>query len=92
MMAHCKPDELQDISDVLDGIRALDLLKEKKVGIFYLKSKGFLHFHSKGKERWADVRDGLEWGTPIFLKFNPTRNEKVTFLKEVKKRYQTSIH
>ena len=34
------------------------MLKEKKRGTFYLKSRGFLHFHQDPAGFFADVRDG----------------------------------
>ena len=46
-MSHCKPEQLSDVEIVLDEIKKFDLIKEKKKGVFYLKSKAFLHFHVK---------------------------------------------
>lgn len=90
-MAHCPFNKLSDISDVLEEVRELEKLKEPKVGIFYLKSKGFLHFHEKDGRRWADVREGASWGDEIDLPFNATKTLKRAFLNEVKKRYQTTL-
>lgn len=55
-MAHCPYDLLADISDALDRLRALPGMVERKPGIFYIKGDGFLHFHIKDGDRWADVK------------------------------------
>lgn len=55
-MAHCPYDLLTDISGALDRLRTLPGIVERKPGIFYIKGDGFLHFHIKDGERWADVK------------------------------------
>lgn len=87
-MAHCKPNELDDIKEILFAIRSIPGLKEKQTGIFYFKGKGFLHFHSKDNKRWSDVRCGVGWGDPIDLPFKPTKAQQLSFLKSVKKYYK----
>ena len=66
-MAHCPYEQLADLSAVLAVLRALPGITEKKPGIFYWRSKGFAHFHIKNGQRWADVRDGADGGTPLDL-------------------------
>ena len=58
-MRHARPEDLDRIEPLLAGIRAAaaGLLKEKKRGCFYLKSKGFLHFHEDPKGMFADIED-----------------------------------
>jgi len=58
-MRHARPEDLDRIEPLLAGIRAAaaGLLKEKKRGCFYLKSKGFLHFHEDPKGMFADIGD-----------------------------------
>jgi hypothetical protein len=91
-MAHCPYDLLKDLESSLDVIRALPRIKEAKPGIFYLKGKGFLHFHiDKENKRWADVSNGKSWGTPIVLPFKPSRKILGEFLKEVEKRYSKVV-
>ena len=85
-MGHCKPEELMDIKELLTELASFEKVKEKKFGTFYLKSKGFLHFHSKENKRWADIRDGEHWGEPVYLKFNPSAGAQKKFLTEVKKK------
>ncbi len=85
-------EELQDIKVLLKEISKFEKIKEKKTGTFYLKSKGFLHFHSKENKRWADIRVGQNWGEPVDIKFNPSALDKKKFMAEVKKRYDSSLH
>ena len=75
-MAHCPYVQLQDIEEALDEIRTFPLLKEKKPGIFYIKNQSFLHFHIKDDQRWADARDGEQWGTQIDLPFNSNKKKR----------------
>jgi hypothetical protein len=44
-MKHASASTLQQMSDLLDQIRQRQGLNEKKLGIFYRKSKAFLHLH-----------------------------------------------
>lgn len=91
-MAHCKEQDLEDLDELLSKIRMLDKLKERKKGIFYLKSKGFLHFHTdKSGRRWADVRDGADWGEEIDLPFNPETSLQSAFFDEVVRRYERCL-
>ena len=78
-MAHCPPEKLQDIEDVLEKIRSLEKLKEKGVGIFYLKSKPFLHFHFKDDHRYAHVKKGSQWEEVPLNK----KSDKAQFTKTV---------
>jgi hypothetical protein len=56
-MRHALPEDLDRIEPLLAQIRALAVLKEKKRGCFYLKSRGFLHFHEDPKGMFADIGD-----------------------------------
>jgi len=58
-MRHARPEDLDRIEPLLDQIRAAGagVLKEKKRGCFYVKSKGFLHFHEDPKGMFADIED-----------------------------------
>ncbi len=61
-MKHAGRGALQGLSALLDEIRKRPGLKEKKLGIFYLKSKAFLHFHEDPAGMFADltIGDGFE--------------------------------
>lgn len=87
-MGHCKPEEIEDLRDILKKISQLENIKEKGFGKIYLKSKGFLHFHSKDGRRWADVRDGIGWGAEIEIPFNASKSQIDKFTSEVKKRHK----
>jgi hypothetical protein len=89
-MAHCKPEEIEDLRAILEEILTWDGIQERGFGKFYLKSKSFLHFHSKDGRRWADVRDGIGWGKEVELPFKATAIAKKKFLSEVEKRYKNS--
>lgn len=91
-MAHCSAEDLKDLEFILNSIRLLEKIKEKGFSKFYLKSKAFLHFHKIGTRRWADVRDGLTWGSELELSFNASEAEKNKFLVEVNKRYFRTLN
>jgi len=55
---HASAQTLQRLSDLLDQIRQRQGLKEKKLGIFYRKSKSFLHFHEDPAGTFADLAVG----------------------------------
>jgi hypothetical protein len=54
-MRHARPEDLDRIEPLLEQVRAFGLLMEKKRGVFYLKSRSFLHFHEDPKGMFADV-------------------------------------
>ena len=56
-MRHARPEDLDRIEPLLALVRALGVLKEKQRGCFYLKSRGFLHFHEDPKGMFADIGD-----------------------------------
>ncbi|MBT9547260.1 MAG: hypothetical protein IV090_17845 [Candidatus Sericytochromatia bacterium] len=86
-MAHCPEDKLTDLTALFAELRSWPGLKEKKTGIFYFKGKGFLHFHIKDGKRWADIREGNYWGSPLDLPFEPTPQYLDAFVTEVKRRF-----
>jgi hypothetical protein len=55
---HASAETLRQLSDLLDQIRQRQELREKKFGIFYLKSKSFLHFHEDPAGIFADISSG----------------------------------
>jgi hypothetical protein len=57
-LKHAGAETLQRLSDLLDQIRQREALKEKKLGIFYWKSKSFLHFHEDPAGIFADISSG----------------------------------
>jgi hypothetical protein len=65
-MKHAGADALDALEDVLIAVRTRGDLKEKKRGIFYFKSKSFLHFHEDSAGLFADLSgfDRLPVNTP----------------------------
>ncbi len=55
-MKHAGPATLARISPLLEELRARPVLREQRPGVFYLKSRAFLHFHDDPSGIFADVR------------------------------------
>lgn len=55
-MKHATPAALNQLEPLLADLRTLGLI-EKSRGVFYRKSRAFLHFHEDPKGLFADVRD-----------------------------------
>ena len=55
-MKHAGPDALARLPRILERLRAYPQLKEKSLGVFYLKARAFLHFHEDRAGLFADVR------------------------------------
>ena len=55
-MKHATADTIDSLAPLLHRLRRLDGLREVKPGIFYRRSKAFLHFHEHGEQIYADVR------------------------------------
>jgi hypothetical protein len=62
-MRHAGAAALDRLEPLLAAIRATSALKEKSRGVFYLKSKAYLHFHEDPAGLFADVRaaDGKDF-------------------------------
>jgi hypothetical protein len=54
-MKHAGSEALDVIEDLLVALRQRAALRERKRGIFYLKSRSFLHFHEDPAGIFADV-------------------------------------
>jgi len=55
-MKHAGPAALDQLEPILEEIRRLGGLKEKKRGAFYCGSIGFLHFHEDPAGFFADLK------------------------------------
>ncbi len=55
-MKHAGAAALDTIEPLLASIRNVGGLREKSRGIFYLKSKAFLHFHEDPTGMFVDIR------------------------------------
>jgi hypothetical protein len=57
---HAGEEALGQLEDLLFQLRGIDGLKEKGPGVFYHRSKAFLHFHEDPSGFFADLRcDGV---------------------------------
>jgi hypothetical protein len=54
---------LDQLEPLLDRIRARGVLREKSRGVFYLKSRAYLHFHEDPAGVFVDIRaaDGKDF-------------------------------
>jgi hypothetical protein len=57
-MKHATPRALVSVLDLLNQIRTRKGLHERKPGIFYKKSRPFLHFHEDPTGMYADLNVG----------------------------------
>lgn len=60
-MKHASPSALGRLVQLLAGIRQFERVKEKSRGVFYCRSKAFLHFHEDPAGLFADLRTGSDW-------------------------------
>ncbi|MFI5402397.1 MAG: hypothetical protein ACHQ1G_05630 [Planctomycetota bacterium] len=60
-MKHAGAAALDRLEPVLRRVRAHPQLREKSRGVFYLRSRAFLHFHEDPKGLFADIRLGDAW-------------------------------
>ena len=60
-MKHATPIALDALEPLLEQVRSLGRLTERKRGVFYTKSQAFLHFHEDPAGFFADVRTGPSW-------------------------------
>ena len=56
-MRHAGTNALDSLEPLLQELRAVPGLVERSRGIFYRKSKSFLHFHEDPAGLFADVRE-----------------------------------
>lgn len=55
-MRHARDEDLDRVEALLGQLRTLPGMIEKKRGVFYFRSRAFLHFHEDPKGMFADVR------------------------------------
>jgi hypothetical protein len=55
-MKHAGDKALDALEPLIAQVRTLPSLVEKKRGVFYRKSKAFLHFHEDPEGLFADIR------------------------------------
>jgi hypothetical protein len=60
-MRHATPEALDELEPLLAQLRQVYGLVEKSRGVFYRKSRAFLHFHEDPSGLHADVRFGADF-------------------------------
>jgi hypothetical protein len=76
---HARPEALDRLESMLSRLRMTPGLTEKSRGVFYRKSKAFLHFHEDPTGLYADVRLG-----PEFTRFRvETDGEREALLAQI---------
>jgi hypothetical protein len=60
-MKHATAAALDRLTGLIADVRQFELVREKSRGVFYLRSKAFLHFHEDPAGLFADVRTGSDW-------------------------------
>lgn len=56
-MRHARDADLDRVEALLVQLRRLPGMVEKKRGVFYFRSRAFLHFHDDPKGMFADIRE-----------------------------------
>ena len=60
-MRHAGAEGLDQLDELLTRLRRLPGLREPRRGVFYRRSKAFLHFHEDPAGLFADIRFAEEW-------------------------------
>jgi hypothetical protein len=58
---HARSRDLDQLEDLLDRLRAVEGLTERRHGVFYRGSTAFLHFHQDRAGLFADLKVGGGW-------------------------------
>lgn len=56
IVRHANANDLLPLASLLDGLRRVEGIAERRPGVFYRGSKAFLHFHADPAGLFADVR------------------------------------
>jgi hypothetical protein len=76
-MKHASDEALDSLEGLLEDMRALCGLQERKRGVFYCKSQAFAHFHEDPQGLFADLKTSSGWQR---FAVN-TKSEQKAFLK-----------
>lgn len=75
-MKHAGSTALDALEPVLKQLRALDGVKEKSRGVFYRRSKAFVHFHEDPEGFFADMRKDGE----TFVRYSVNDSGEIAIL------------
>ncbi len=84
-MGHASPSELSDLTALVQALRLLAGVSETKPYVFYYRGGAFLHFHSDGARRWADVKGPDGWIEGNELPSPTTPAAEATLLEVVRR-------
>jgi hypothetical protein len=85
-MKHATATALDRLTALLADIRQLEHVKEKSRGIFYCRSKAFLHFHEDPAGLFADLRTSADWERmPV-----NSKSEQAKLLQRVRRHLATA--
>jgi hypothetical protein len=80
-MMHASEKTLVNYSALLTSLRKIEELNEKRPGVFYRKSKAFLHFHEDPSGLYADLRLNVD---EEFVRMRvESRAEQSTFISTI---------
>lgn len=60
-MRHAREEALNQLEPLLEKLRELDGLRERKRGAFYRGASAYLHFHEDPSGLFADLKVDGEW-------------------------------
>lgn len=78
-MKHAGKEAIPRLEPLIMRLRDFDELNEKRAGVFYRKSRAFLHFHEDPKGLFVDVRLSEDF---IRLPIN-TANQQRTLIARI---------
>jgi hypothetical protein len=85
-MKHAGPQTLASLAPLLQRLRAMPALVERRPGVFYLGSRAYLHFHDDPAGIFADVK--LDLVTFVRLRVS-TAGERASFVARVVRSLRT---
>ena len=84
-MRHVSPEGLDQLEPLLEDLRTLAGLKEKKRGVFYRKSRAFLHFHEDPKVEPAELAADVRLQGDLFERYPAnTRKDHAVLLRKIR--------
>jgi hypothetical protein len=86
-MKHASASTLKVLASLLERLRTFEGLVEKSPGVFYRKSKAFLHFHEDPKGIFVDVR--LKSDEPFTRLPVTTAHQRSTLVSRVERALRT---
>ena len=91
LVARCPHDKILGLEPAFIEIRKLEKIKEPKPAIFYIKSSGFMHFHTKDGRIWADVFNAESW-IEVDIPEKITKTFLKKFIQIVTKNYEICLN